>query len=99
MSKELVKRFREKTMSFFYTENAEGVKTWNKGNLYAVLIGGFVGWLVLTLTFGRQLKATLKKIPVIKLLFGNRARVRNYRAAAQRRRGTRMMARYNAKKR
>lgn len=68
MSKEMMKDFRQKAMDFFYTE-ADGVKTWNKGNLYAVLIGGFVGWLVLTLTLGARLKAFLKKIPVVNMLF------------------------------
>lgn len=63
-----MKDFRQKAMDFFYTE-ADGVKTWNKGNLYAVLIGGFVGWLVLTLTLGARLKAFLKKIPVVNMLF------------------------------
>jgi len=71
MSKEMMKDFRQKAMDFFYTE-ADGVKTWNKGNLYAVLIGGFVGWLVLTLTFGRRLKALLKKVPVVNMLFKTR---------------------------
>ena len=69
MSKEMVKRFREKTMSFFYTQNAEGVKTWNKGNLYAVLIGGFVGWLIITITFGARLKRVLNKVPLVNMLF------------------------------
>lgn len=68
MGKEMMKDFRQKAMDFFYTE-ADGVKTWNKGNLYAVLIGGFVGWLVLTLTLGARLKAFLKKIPVVNMLF------------------------------
>jgi len=68
MSKEMMKDFRQKAMDFFYTE-ADGVKTWNKGNLYAVLIGGFVGWLFLTLTFGRRIKALLKKVPVVNMLF------------------------------
>lgn len=85
MSKELVRRFREKTMSFFYTENTEGVKTWNKGNLYAVLIGGFVGWLVLTLTFGRRLKALLKKVPVVNMLFKTKSAPRRRQAPARRR--------------
>jgi len=68
MSKEMMKDFRQKAMDFFYTEQ-NGVKTWNKGNLYAVLIGGFVGWLVLTLTLGARLKAFLKKVPIVNMLF------------------------------
>jgi hypothetical protein len=85
MSKEIVTRFREKTMSFFYTKNAEGVKTWNKGNLYAVLIGGFVGWLVLTITFGQRLKALLKKVPVVSMLFKTNSAPRRRLATASRR--------------
>ena len=68
MSQEMMKDFRQKAMAFFYSE-ADGVKTWNKTNLYAVLIGGFVGWLFLTLTFGRKLKALLRKVPVVNMLF------------------------------
>ena len=86
--------FRANTMAFF---KPEGV--WNRQAIIAVLIGGFVGWLIITVTFGARVKRVLKKVPGIKLLFGTRSRVRHYRAAAQRRRGTKMMARYNAKKR
>jgi len=84
MSKEMMKDFRQKAMYFFYTE-ADGVKTWNKGNLYAVLIGGFVGWLVLTLTFGRRLKALLKKVPVVNMLFKTNSAPRRRPAPARRR--------------
>ena len=84
MSKEMMKDFRQKAMDFFYTET-DGVKTWNKGNLYAVLIGGFVGWLVLTLTFGRRLKALLKKIPVVNMLFKTKSALRRRPAPARRR--------------
>lgn len=84
MSKEMMKDFRQKAMEFFYTE-ADGVKTWNKSNLYAVLIGGFVGWLVLTLTFGRRLKALLKKVPVVNMLFKTRSAPRRRPAPARRR--------------
>jgi len=84
MSKEMMKDFRQKAMDFFYTE-ADGVKTWNKGNLYAVLIGGFVGWLVLTLTFGRKLKALLKKVPVVNMLFKTKSAPRRRQAPARRR--------------
>ena len=84
MSKEMMKDFRQKAMAFFYSEE-DGVKTWNKGNLYAVLIGGFVGWLVLTLTFGRRLKALLKKVPVVNMLFKTKSAPRRRPAPARRR--------------
>jgi hypothetical protein len=84
MSQEMMKDFRQKAMAFFYSES-DGVKTWNKGNLYAVLIGGFVGWLVLTLTFGRKLKALLKKVPVVNMLFKTKSAPRRRPAPARRR--------------
>mgnify|MGYP003957733225 CR=1 FL=1 len=84
MSQEMMKDFREKAMSFFYSE-ADGVKTWNKGNLYAVLIGGFVGWLFLTLTFGRKLKSLLRKVPVVNILFKKASPRRATRRAPVRR--------------
>ena len=83
MSKEMMKDFRQKAMNFFYTE-ADGVKTWNKSNLYAVLIGGFIGWLVLTLTFGRRIKALLKKVPVVNMLFKAKRAPRRRQAPARR---------------
>ena len=79
-----MKDFREKAMSFFYSE-VDGVKTWNKGNLYAVLIGGFVGWLFLTLTFGRKLKSLLRKVPVVNMLFKKASPRRATRRAPVRR--------------
>jgi len=84
MSKETMKDFRQKAMNFFYTE-VDGVKTWNKGNLYAVLIGGFVGWLFLTLTFGRRIKALLKKVPVVNMLFKTKRAPRRRQAPTRRR--------------
>lgn len=84
MSKEMMKDFRQKAMNFFYTE-VDGVKTWNRGNLYAVLIGGFVGWLVLTLTFGAKIKALLKKVPVVNMLFKTKRAQRRRPAPARRR--------------
>ena len=82
MSKEMMKDFRQKAMAFFYSEE-DGVKTWNKGNLYAVLIGGFVGWLVLTLTFGAKLKALLKKVPIVNMLFKSNTYRRTRRRVQQ----------------
>ena len=63
--------FKEKALNFFYEPSeGEGIKRKMKMEpVYAVLIGGFVGWLVLTLTFGTKLKALLKKVPVINMLF------------------------------
>lgn len=80
----MMKDFRQKAMAFFYSDE-DGVRTWNKGNLYAVLIGGFVGWLVLTLTFGRRLKALLKKVPVVNMLFKTKSAPRRRPAPARRR--------------
>ena len=80
----MMKDFRQKAKAFFYKEE-DGVKTWNKSNLYAVLIGGFVGWLVLTLTFGRRLKAFLKKVPVVNMLFRTKSAPRRRQAPARRR--------------
>ena len=80
----MMKDFRQKAKAFFYKEE-DGVKTWNRGNLYAVLIGGFVGWLVLTLTFGRRLKAFLKKVPVVNMLFRTKSAPRRRQAPARRR--------------
>lgn len=84
MSKEMMKDFKKDAKAFFYTE-VDGVKTWNKGNLYAVLIGGFVGWLFLTLTFGRRIKALLKKVPVVNMLFKTKRAPRRRQAPARRR--------------
>ena len=84
MSKEMMKDFKKDAKAFFYTE-ADGVKTWNKGNLYAVLIGGFVGWLFLTLTFGRRIKALLKKVPVVNMLFKTKRAPRRRQAPTRRR--------------
>ena len=80
----MMKDFKQKAKDFFYKEE-DGVKTWNTGNLYAVLIGGFVGWLVLTLTFGRRIKAFLKKVPVVNMLFKTKRAPRRRQAPARRR--------------
>jgi hypothetical protein len=71
MSQDMMKDFKTKAMDFFYYPVVtEGVKRKMRlGNLYAVLIGGFIGWLFLTLTFGARLKALLKKVPVVNMLF------------------------------
>ena len=71
MSQEMMKDLKTRTLDFFYyPEVTSGVKRKMRlGNLYAVLIGGFIGWLFLTLTFGAKLKALLKKVPVVNMLF------------------------------
>ena len=86
MSQDMMKDFKTKAMDFFYYPVVtEGVKRKMKlGNLYAVLIGGFIGWLFLTLTFGAKLKALLKKVPVVNMLFvKTRRRVNMSRASAR----------------
>ena len=73
MSKEMFNNFKENVKDFFLNpeRNPDGSRMagYNMQNVYAVLIGGFVGWLVLTLTFGRKLKALLRKVPVVNMLF------------------------------
>ena len=73
MSKEMVNerlaRFKANTAQFFKPEGM-----WNKQNIIAILIAGFVGWLLLTVTFGARIKRALKKVPGVKLLFGSAKR-------------------------
>lgn len=73
MSKEMFYNFKENVKDFFLnpSRNTDGTRMpgYNMKNVYAVLIGGFVGWLFLTLTFGRRIKALLKKVPVVNMLF------------------------------
>ena len=97
MSQEMMKDFKTKAMDFFYYPvTTEGVKRKMKlGNLYAVLIGGFIGWLFLTLTFGAKLKALLKKVPVVNMLFKTTPRRSTPRTqAAYRRRVSKRMGSY-----
>jgi len=74
--------FKENVKDFFLNpeRNTDGTRMagYNMKNVYAVLIGGFVGWLFLTITFGSKLKALLKKVPVVNMLFktGRQARRR-----------------------
>ena len=81
--------FKEKTKDFFLNpyrdEDGTRLPGYNMPNVYAVLIAGFVGWLVLTLTFGTKLKATLKKLPVIGMLFPKAKRVTRARRMPVRR--------------
>jgi len=84
--------FKEKALDFFYEPLAAGEtkRKMKMGPLYAVLIGGFIGWLIITLTFGTKLKALLKKVPVVNMLFkpvrkfSARARAMKRRAPARR---------------
>jgi uncharacterized membrane protein len=64
MLKDKWANFRANTMAFF---KPEGV--WNRQAIIAILIGGFVGWLIITVTFGMRLKKLLKKVPGINMLF------------------------------
>lgn len=90
--KEWLYEFKENTKDFFLNpnrnEDGSRMKGVNKQNVTAVLIAGFVGWLLLTITVGAKVKATLRKVPVIKMLFknGTRKRSPSRRRAAPRRR-------------
>ena len=98
MSKEMFNNFKYKVQDFFLNPERDvdgnrmpGV---NKVNVTAVLIAGFVGWLLLTRTVGAKLKKTLKGIPVLGgVLVGktkatySRARSRVKRTYNRRRKG------------
>jgi len=91
--KEKFTLFKLNTISFFTDEYStpDGiVRKPNKANITAVLIAGFVGWLLLTTTVGASLKRMLKKVPIIGMLFGKaKAKPRARRAPVRRRRVTR----------
>lgn len=84
---------KEKTKDFFLNpyrdEEGNRLPGYNMPNVYAVLVAGFVGWLVLTLTFGTKLKALLKKVPVVGMVFPKARRVSRVRRAPMRRTSTR----------
>jgi hypothetical protein len=90
MSKAMWNEFKENTKDFFLNpeRNPDGSRMpgVNKQNVTAVLIAGFVGWLLLTLTIGASVKRTLKKVPVVKMLFKKSAPRRATRRATSRRR-------------
>ena len=71
MSKMYFEQFKRNTMDFFLEpDTMDGAKRKpNKKNIYAVLIAGFVAWLLITLTFGAKLKALLRKVPVLNMVF------------------------------
>lgn len=79
MLKDKWANFRADTMAFFKPEGQ-----WNRKAIIAVLIGGFIGWLIITVTFGSRLKKMLKKVPGIKMLFGTTKRVVRRSASAAR---------------
>lgn len=96
--KEKWELFKLNTIGFFtdeYSTPSGTVRKPNRQNITAVLIAGFVGWLLLTVTVGASLKRTLKKVPVIGMVFGKakakyrvrkaqRAQARRNRAAKRR---------------
>lgn len=90
MSKEMFNNFKENVKDFFLNpeRNPDGSRMagYNMQNVYAVLIGGFVGWLLLTLTVGRKLKALLRKVPVVGMIFKKASPRRATRRAPARRR-------------
>jgi len=89
MSKEKLNEFKEDVKDFFLNpeKNPDGsrMKGINKTNVTAVLIAGFVGWLLITITFGAKIKKTLKKVPVLGSLFPKaKTAVRRTRQAVRR---------------
>lgn len=65
----MLNNFKYKVQDFFLNpeRDVDGNRLpgLNKANVTAVLIAGFVGWLLLTRTFGAKLKKALKGIPVL----------------------------------
>ena len=86
----MLNEFKENTKDFFLNpeRNPDGtrMKGFNKQNVTAVLIAGFVGWLLLTVSFGASIKRTLKKVPGIKMIFGKAKKAVRRRAKAPTRR-------------
>jgi uncharacterized membrane protein len=74
MSREMVNerwaQFKANTKAFF--KSPEGA--WNRQAIIAILIAGFAGWLLLTVTVGARIKRALKKVPGVKMLFGSAKR-------------------------
>lgn len=69
MSKEKLNEFKENVKDFFlnperHTDGSR-MKGFNKNNVVAVLIAGFVGWILITAFFGAKLKKALAKVPLI----------------------------------
>ena len=91
MSKMMFDNFKENTKDFFLLpDDGSGAKRKpNLKNIYAVLIGGFVGWLIITVTFGTKLKALVKKVPVLNMVFPRaKATYSRAKASVARRRTT-----------
>lgn len=82
MLKDKLQAFKHNTKAFFKTPEGG----WNRQAVIAILIGGFVGWLVITITFGARLKKMLRKVPGIKMLFGTTRRVVRRTASTAKRR-------------
>lgn len=83
MSKELLNNFKENTKDFFLMpDDGSGKRQPNRQNIIAILIAGFVGWLVITVTFGAKLKAMVKKVPLLGSVFP-KAKQRVARARTQ----------------
>ena len=93
MLKDKWANFRANTMAFF---KPEGV--WNRQAIIAILIGGFVGWLIITVTFGMRLKKMLRKVPVIKMLFKTTRQARRRVGEAAYRTRARVTRRVSRKK-
>lgn len=70
MLKERLAAFKANTMAFFKPEGQ-----WNRRAIFTVLLAGFIGWLFITITFGMKLKALLRKVPGVKMLFKTTRRV------------------------
>ena len=93
MLKDKVANFRANTMAFF---KPDGV--WNRRAIIAVLIGGFIGWLIITVTFGMRLKKLLRKVPVLKMLFKTTQQARRRVGEAAYRTRTRVARRVSRRK-
>jgi len=93
MLKDKWANFRANTMAFFKPEGQ-----WNRKAIIAVLIGGFVGWLIITVTFGMRLKKLLKKVPVINMLFKTTRQARRRVGEAAYRTRARVTRRVSRKK-
>lgn len=82
MLKDRLAAFKANTLAFFKPEGQ-----WSRKAIVIALVAGFIGWLVITVTFGMKLKALLRKVPGVKMLFKA-----TRRAATSARSGARMAA-------
>lgn len=74
------------TMDFFKPVGADGARAWNRNAIIAVVVGGLVGWFIITATIGGKLKRVFKKIPVLGsfLMTKTRAGAQRVRRAVRR---------------